>query len=57
LPPGPYLFLPHSTDEFFIGGVGQNTAELRAIVVDQADVFDDYVVDLPVPIDETEPVV
>jgi hypothetical protein len=43
-----YLLFSHSIDELRIGRLGQHAAELRSVIVDEADVLYDYVVHFPV---------
>src|SRR4029453_6541325 len=63
--PGPSTLAPWRTKCLFLhclkqlvkGGLCQHTAELRAVIADQAYVFDDHVVHLPVSIHLVEAVV
>src|SRR6266550_4961596 len=50
------LFL-HCLEQFVKGRLCQHATELRAVIADQAYVFDDHVVHLPVSIHLVEPVV
>src|SRR5439155_7400768 len=51
------LFLFHSLNQLLVGGLGQNPIELRAVIIDQADIFDDHIGNLPVAIHLMEAII
>src|SRR5207249_257764 len=51
------LFLFHSLNQLLVRGLGQNPIELRAVVIDQTDIFDGHIGNLPVAIHLMEAII
>src|SRR5262249_60690764 len=50
-------FFFHGAHELLVGRLGDDAGKLGTVVVHDADVFNNYVVDFPILIDQTQPVV
>src|SRR5205814_7557691 len=51
------LFLFHSLNQLLVRGLGKNPIELRAVVIDQDDIFDDHIGKLQVAIHLMEAII